>query len=92
MRAHSALLLLLSLSSTATQAVSPLARSCQGCHNPQVDAPPMIALQRLAPAQIEAALRAFGDGTRTGTVMPRLARGLTDADRADLAAELGRVP
>lgn len=92
MTAPRLLLLLLSLGPTIAGAMSPLARSCQGCHNPQIDAAPMIALNALPPARIEATLRDFADGRRTGTVMPRLARGLSAETRAKLAAELGRPP
>ena len=49
-------------------------------------------LSQWAPPALAQALRAFRDGERAGTVMPRLARPLSDADIAQLARELGAPP
>lgn len=58
------------------------ASSCSGCHGTVAPMPPLAG--RPAP-EIEAALAAFRDGTREGTVMNRLARGLTPAQAEAVA-------
>lgn len=74
----------------APPAHSPLALSCLGCHQGAVDAPEMPALDRLAPARIAAALKHARDAPQPGLIMPRFAATLSDAEIAQLAAELGR--
>lgn len=64
-----------------------LMQSCAACHGPEGHSVGAIpALDRLAAADIVAALRAFRAETRQGTVMPRIAKGLDDADLAAIAA------
>jgi len=47
-------------------------------------------LRSLPPGVLEDEMRAFRDGTRTGTVMPQIARGYTDAETHALAGWLAR--
>jgi cytochrome c553 len=61
-----------------------LAAGCASCHQPGQVQPP--ALEGVARDELLAKLRGFRDGTRTGTLMPQLARGYTDAQLAAVAA------
>jgi cytochrome c553 len=70
--------------------ISPLALSCQGCHQTSVNSPEMPALNRLPAAQIAGALRQARDQPRPGTIMPRFTAHLSDAEIDALARELGR--
>ena len=73
--------------------IAPLAANCLVCHPARpadlrgLDRPlvPLADLGRLPPDRIEAALRAFRANAAAGTVMPRIARALDDADIAALA-------
>ena len=71
-------------SATDTRA---LAAACTACHN----APAAKAANAIPPlagadaAKIIAAMKTYKEGTRPGTVMPQLARGLTDAEAASIA-------
>jgi cytochrome c553 len=70
---------------------------CMGCHGiplyrtayPEVYHVPKIAGQ--TPEYIVKALQAYKNGERGHPSMTGIARGLTDADMADLAAYYGRV-
>ena len=81
-----------------------LAASCTGCHAPSQpgESVPLVpgtpsgaagagipALGDASAAVIREALTAFRDGTRAGTVMPRLVRGYSDADIGLLSQHLG---
>ena len=70
---------------------TPLGLSCLGCHQPDLgpDAA-AVDLARLDSARLKAALLAYRGGQREGTVMPRLARGLTDAEIEQLSRQLSR--
>ncbi len=70
--------------------LSPLARSCQGCHQPTVNAATMPALGRYPATEIAAKLRAARDQPEPGSIMARFAQQLGDAEIEALAAELGR--
>jgi cytochrome c553 len=85
-------LLLVRAAAAGGAAPSPLALSCLGCHQPAVNSPEMPALQTLSGRRIDAALRSARDAPRTGSIMARFASGLSDADIARLARELGRAP
>lgn len=65
---------------------------CSGCHGENgeggIAGTPRLDLQ--TPAYIEAALRAFRDGTRQSGTMMAAARQLSDADIAELATEFGQ--
>jgi cytochrome c553 len=61
-----------------------LAAGCASCHQPGQVQPP--ALEGVARDDLLAKLRGFRDGTRSGTLMPQLARGYTDAQLAAVAA------
>lgn len=64
---------------------TPLALSCLTCHGgPDADRH-AVDLDTLSASRIAAELYAFRDGTREGTVMPRLAKALSDDDIAQLS-------
>lgn len=69
----------------ALHAQDPLSLSCPVCHGAPGQSSAVPSLDALSAAQIETALRAYRDGSREGTAMPRLARALSDADIAALA-------
>lgn len=70
----------------AQEAPPPEAGSCLVCHGPGGRGEGSIpSIGGLASDQIAEALHAYRDGSRGGTVMPRLAGGLTDAAIAALA-------
>jgi len=70
--------------------LSPLALSCQGCHQPVVDAATMPALGRYPAATIAAKLRAAREEPEPGSIMARFAQYLSDTEIDGLAAELGQ--
>lgn len=72
------------------KALSPLAQSCQGCHQPAVNAATMPALGSYPAVTIAAKLRAARDEPEPGSIMARFAQYLSDAEIDGLAAELGR--
>jgi len=63
------------------------ASSCSGCHptSSRVTSP-VLGLNGLDQAQIVRALQEFRAGTRTGTVMDRIAKGFTDQEIQAIAA------
>ncbi|MEO9135900.1 MAG: c-type cytochrome [Casimicrobiaceae bacterium] len=61
-----------------------LAAGCASCHQPDERIPPPLAGQ--SRDELSAKLRGFRDGTRSGTVMPQLARGYTPAQLDAVAA------
>lgn len=74
-----------------TTVASPLGLSCLGCHQPGLGPEAAaIDLADLDAQRLKAALLAYRRGEREGTVMPRLARGLTDAEIGQLARQLAR--
>lgn len=89
---------------SAPDAGALLAASCTGCHAPgplaQAAAvaageaadqagPAIPEIRGSSAADIRKALTAFRDGSRRGTVMPRLARGYADAEIELLSRHLG---
>ncbi|WP_293391169.1 hypothetical protein [Nevskia sp.] len=70
--------------------LSPLAQSCQGCHQPAVNAATMPALSGYPSARIAASLRAARDQPEPGSIMARFAQHLSNAEIDSLAAELGK--
>lgn len=64
------------------------AAPCQGCHGP---ASALGDLGQLARPDILAALRSYRSGERAGTLMPRIARGYSDAELIAMANALGRA-
>ncbi len=68
--------------------LAPGAASCLACHGPGGGLPDLAALP---PQAIEAALAAYRDGTRQGTVMPRLAKGFSADESRAIAESLGRT-
>ena len=74
---------------------TPLGLSCLGCHQPGLGSDATadaaaVDLARLDSARLKAALLAYRGGQREGTVMPRLARRLTDAEIEQLSRQLSR--
>lgn len=72
--------------------MSALALGCLTCHRGPDDDRHATDLSVLSSTEIARHLHAFRSGEREGTVMPRLARGLDDADIEALATSLGRAP
>jgi len=63
------------------------ASSCTGCHPTSTRVTsPVVRLNGLDQAQIVRALQEFRAGTRTGTVMDRIAKGFTDQEIQAIAA------
>jgi cytochrome c553 len=63
------------------------AAACSGCHAEASDVDtPVPRLAGLDAAAIVAAMVAFRDGTREGTVMDRIARGFSDEEIQAIAA------
>jgi sulfide dehydrogenase cytochrome subunit len=63
------------------------AASCSGCHPASARVTsPVPRLAGMDQAAIVKALRDFRAGTRTGTVMDRIAKGFTDAEIQAIAA------
>jgi cytochrome c553 len=75
-------------------AAAPLAaQGCLGCHGPGgIGAPPIPPLAGRPAAETVAAMAAFRAGTRPGTIMPRIARGYTEAEMAEVAAYFSAQP
>lgn len=69
--------------------LSPLALSCQGCHQPAVNAASMPSLAGYSALKIAASLRAARETPAPGSIMARFAQYLSDAEIEALAAELG---
>jgi len=63
------------------------AAACSGCHSASTRvASPVPRLAGLDQAAIVKAMQDFRAGTRTGTVMDRIAKGFTDAEIQAIAA------
>lgn len=71
-----------------------LAQSCLGCHggNGVSIASPMPSLSGQNETYLENTLRAFRDGERPGTVMPRLMKAYSDGEIKGMAAYFARFP
>ncbi len=75
-----------------------LANACANCHGPDGHSPGAIpAIDALGADELQAALEAYRDGSREGTIMNRIAKGYSDAEitaiagyMADHAAEAGQ--
>lgn len=66
-----------------------LTLSCPVCHAPANVPSAIPSLEGLAADRIEQDLRAYREGTREGSAMPRLAAALTDAEIRRLAERYG---
>jgi cytochrome c553 len=83
------LLLCLALGVSAALAQTTKLETCAGCHGPHGEGNPQLAAPRLAgqpKAYLERQLEAYADGRRYNEVMAPIAKQLTAADRAQLAA------
>jgi sulfide dehydrogenase cytochrome subunit len=68
------------------------AQGCVGCHGANgAGIGSNIRLAGREAAEIEAALRAFRANERPGTIMPRIARGYTDAEITAVAAHFAAL-
>lgn len=79
--------LLLSASITAVgqaQDARALAAGCASCHRP--DGTTIPSLEGRSRSELLAKLRAFRDGSQSGTVMPQIARGYTESQLDAIAA------
>jgi len=65
---------------------------CTTCHNGGAADAAFAALDTRSAADIARDLREFRSGRRSGTVMPQIARGLTDADVDVIARGLAAKP
>ena len=88
-----ALILFTSLASAADELRGrSIAAACYGCHGPGAASgaaiPPI--LQGAPKEYIMNILMAFRDGSRSGTIMNRIAKGYTDADIAAVAEHFSR--
>jgi sulfide dehydrogenase cytochrome subunit len=64
-----------------------LVHACAACHGPNGHSQGAIpSIETLSPEAVSAALKAFRAGTRQGTVMLQIARGLDEADINAVAA------
>lgn len=70
--------------------LSPLALSCQGCHQPATNAATLPSLAGYSAEKIAASLKAARDQPEPGSIMARFAQYLNDAEIDGLAAELGQ--
>ncbi|WP_286159002.1 cytochrome C [Methylobacterium sp. Leaf456] len=68
--------------------LAPGAASCLACH---AEGGGLPDLGTLSPQAIEAALAGYRDGSRAGTVMPRLAKGFSAVESRAIAEALGRT-
>ena len=78
-------------SSVSAQNANPqlLTLSCSGCHGPRGHSPgPIPSIYGRTAESIAETLRGFQSGTRTGTVMQRIAKGYSDAEIDAVAREI----
>jgi len=69
------------------------AEGCLGCHGPAGSGSgPIVALAGHDQAEMIAAMAAFRNNERAGTIMGRVARGYTEAEIAAIAAHFARLP
>lgn len=66
-----------------------LSLSCAICHGSRNAPSTVPSFYGYTTAELDAVLRAFRDGTREGTAMPRLAKAMSDAEIQALAYEFG---
>ena len=72
-----------------------LAATCSQCHGTDGRVPPgsaMVALAGKPATYLVEQMSAFKNGTRSGTVMPQIAKGYSDAQIDALAAYFSGVP
>lgn len=73
----------------SSRAQDTLRLSCEVCHGTAAAPSRVPALHGLSANDIDAALRAYRGGDRSGTAMPRLAQSLSDAEIRALAQHFG---
>ena len=90
-RTSAFLLAAIAMPALANQRAQSLADMCAACHGPGGVSSGLIPrLDDLEPAYIAAQLSAFRAGTREGTVMNLIARGLSDEDIDDIGSHVDR--
>jgi sulfide dehydrogenase cytochrome subunit len=67
-----------------------LAAGCASCHQPALQAPPPLGGQPFG--ELVSKMREFRNGTRSGTVMPQLAKGYTEAQTEAIARYFSTQP
>jgi len=67
-----------------------LAAGCASCHQPALQAPPPLGGQPFG--ELVSKMREFRNGTRSGTVMPQLAKGYTEAQTETIARYFSTQP
>lgn len=67
-----------------------LAAGCASCHQPAERTPP--SLTGRPATELVSKMRGFRDGTRSGTVMPQLAKGYTEAQTEAIARYFSTQP
>ena len=75
----------------AFAAPPPGAASCLGCHAVDGADSPVAPLSTLTAQQIETAMSAFRAGTRSSTVMDRIAKGFSDEEVRAIAQWYARA-
>ena len=85
-----ALALALAASPAFGQDAPPGASSCLGCHAPARADAAIPSLRGRDATEVAAALRAFREGTRSATIMDRLAKGFSEAESQAIAAWIVR--
>lgn len=67
-----------------------IASTCYGCHGPNgVSKGAIPSLKGLGADHIKTQMMAFRSGSRSGTIMNRIAKGYSDAEIAAVAAYIG---
>ncbi len=84
-------LTLLAASLPAVDAEDVLVHSCQVCHANVVSSV-MPSIRAASASSIARKLRAFRDGTEEGTVMPHIARGLSEQEIEALSRHFANSP
>ncbi len=69
-----------------------LSATCTGCHGGAVENSPMVALEGLPAAQIEARMAVYRNNSGAPTVMHQIARGYTEAQVRLIAEYLSALP
>lgn len=96
--AGAAALALVTLSSAASaappDAITLMASTCVGCHGQDGTSrgPATPTIAGMAPETFVEAMNAFKDGSRTATIMDRIAKGFTEEETKQLAEYYAKLP
>jgi len=67
-----------------------IAMNCRNCHSQTISDPKLSSLQRLSASEIRSLLLDFKYDKNTATLMPRIAKGYSDAELNAVADYLGQ--